>query len=59
MYTTVKPAPGNMKGMGSSPVGDLAVSNLKVVLSPILYSLYVKDCEMYFPKEYCISLEIV
>ena len=28
------------------------------VLSPILYSLYVNDCEMYFLKEHCMSFEI-
>ena len=28
------------------------------VLSPLLYSLYVNDCEMYFLKKHCTSFEI-
>ena len=28
------------------------------VLSPILYSLYVNDCEVFFIKEHCESIEI-
>ena len=28
------------------------------VLSPILYSLYVNDCEMHFLQENCPSIEI-